>query len=173
MWSTWSSKAIDRTIEPKLGPTRGPEATSHNMFGLKGANGGEMPITRYFKMNIAFLGLKVQRVGVLVVKDQSDLLEIKKNTKLPGIIGWNLIRLVYQEFIKKHPVEVFNGFQCPQNVDPLLFSRLCVYYYTDIRPTVVSEVKEGDQSIWVRQPLLATELSEVEMEPQWYHMEIN
>ena len=29
------------------------------------------------------------------------------------------------------------------------------------------------QNIWVRQPLLATELFEVEVEPQWYCTEIN
>ena len=116
---------FDRHIKPNLGPTRGPEATSHNIFDLKGVSRGEIPINRYFKMDIAFLGLKVLKVRFLIVKDPSDLLEMK-NTKLPGIIWWNLIRLVYQEFIKKHPMEVINSFQCPQNVDPLLFSQLCV-----------------------------------------------
>ena len=95
-------------------------------------------------MDVAFLGLRVPRVGFLVVKDPSDLLQTKKKTKLPGIIGWNLVRLEYQEFINKYPVKVFDNFQCPQNIDPLLFSQLCVYYYTDIRPAVVTEVIEGD-----------------------------
>ena len=45
---------------------------------------------------------------------------------------------------KKYPIEVFDSFQSPQNVDPLLFSQLCVYYYTDIRQAVVNEVIEGD-----------------------------
>ena len=45
---------------------------------------------------------------------------------------------------QKYPVEVFIIFQCPQNIDPLLFSQLCVYYYTDVRPDVVNEVIEGD-----------------------------
>ena len=134
---------FDRNIKPKPGPSRGPEATSHNLFDLKGANGGKMSITRYFKMDIAFLGLKVPRVEFLVVKDPSDLLETKK-TKLPSIIRWNLIRLTYQEFIKKHPIEAFKIFQCPWNMDPLLFLQLCVYCYTDIRPAVVSGVKESD-----------------------------
>ena len=49
-----------------------------------------------------------------------------------------------QEFTKKYPTEVFNNFQWPQNVDPLLFSQLCVYYYTDIRLALVSDDKEGD-----------------------------
>ena len=90
-------------------------------------------------MDIAFLGLKVPRVEFLVVKDPSDLLVLEtKKTKQPGIIGCNLVKLVYQEFTKKHPTEVFSNFQCPHNVDPLLFSQLCVCYYTDIRPAVVS-----------------------------------
>ena len=44
------------------------------------------------------------KVEFLVVKDPSDLLQDKKKTKLPGIIGWNLIKLAYQEFIRKYPV---------------------------------------------------------------------
>ena len=77
------------------------------------------------------------------MKDPSDLLQTKRKTKLPGIIGWNLIKLAYQEFVK-YPVEVFNSFQCSQEIDPLLFFKLCVYYYTDIRPAVVNEITEGD-----------------------------
>ena len=121
---------FDQNIKPKLEPARGSEANLHNLFDLKGANGSDIPITKYFEMDVAFLGLRVPKVGFLVVKDPSDLLQTKKKTKLPGIIGWNLIKLAYQEFIKKYPVEVFNSFQCLQNVDPLLYSQLCVYYYT-------------------------------------------
>ena len=135
---------FDRIIKPKLGPAKGLEANLHNVFDLKGANGSDIPITRYFEMDVAFLGLRVPKVGFLVVKDPSDLLQTKKKTKLPGIIRWNLINLAYQEFVKKYPIEVFNSFQWPQNIDPLLFSQLCVYYYTDIRPAVVNEVTEGD-----------------------------
>ena len=135
---------FDQNIKPKLGPARGPETNLHNLFDLKGANGGDIPITKYIEMDVTFLGCRMQKVGFLVVKDPIDLLQTKKKTKLPGIISWNLIKLAYQEFIKKHPVEVYNSFQCPQNVDPLLYSQLCVYYYTDVRPVVVNEVIEGD-----------------------------
>ena len=72
------------------------------------------------------------------------MLKTKKKTKLPGTIGWNLIKLVYQDFVKKYQIEEFTSFQCPQNVDPLLFSQLCVYYYTEISPVVVNEVIESD-----------------------------
>ena len=46
-----------------------------------------------------------------------SVIETKKKTKLPGIVGCNLIWLAYQEFIKKHPVEVFYSLQYPQNVE--------------------------------------------------------
>ena len=59
---------FDQNIKPKLGPFRGPEATSHNLFDLKGVNGGDIPIMRYFEMDVAFLGLKVPKVGFLMVK---------------------------------------------------------------------------------------------------------
>ena len=135
---------FDWNIKPKLEPDRGSEANWHNLFDLKGANGGDIPITKYFEMDVAFLGLRVPKVGFLVVKDPSDLLQTRKKMKLPGIIDWNLIKLAYQEFIKKYPVEVFNNFQCPQHVDPLLFSQLCVYYYSDVGPAEVNKVIEGD-----------------------------
>ena len=135
---------FDWNIKPKLGPAIGPEANFHNLFDLKEANGGDIPITKYFEMDVSFLRPRVPEAGFLVVKDPSDLFQTKKKTKLPGIIGWNLIKLVYHEFIKRYPVEVFNSFQCPQNVDTLLFLQLFVYLYADVRPAVVNEVIEGD-----------------------------
>ena len=71
---------FDQNIKPKLGPTNGPEANSHNLFDLKGTNEGDIPITRYFEMYVAFLGLRVPKVGFLVVKHPSDLLQTKKKT---------------------------------------------------------------------------------------------
>ena len=58
---------FNQNIKPKQGPARGPQATSHNLFVLKGANEGNIPIMRYFKMDVAFLGLRVPKVGFLVV----------------------------------------------------------------------------------------------------------
>ena len=69
---------FDQNIKPKLEPAKGPEANLHNLFDLKGANGGDIPITKYFEMDVAFLGLRVPKVGFLVVKDPSDLLQTKK-----------------------------------------------------------------------------------------------
>ena len=76
-----------------------------------------------------------------MVKDPNELIETKKKTKLPSIIRWNLVKPTCQEFIKRYDIEVFNSFQCQQQIDPLLSSQLCVYYYTDINPAVVSETE--------------------------------
>ena len=64
---------FDQNIKPKLGQARGPEANLHNLFDLRGANGGDIPITKYFEMDVAFLGLRGPNGGFLVVKDPSDL----------------------------------------------------------------------------------------------------
>ena len=74
---------FDQNIKPKLEPASGPEANLHNLFDLKGANEGDIPVTKYFEMDVIFLGLRVPKVGCLVVKDPSDLLQTKKKSKLP------------------------------------------------------------------------------------------
>ena len=78
---------FDQSIKQKLGPARGLEVILHSLFDLKGANTGNIPITRYFEMNVAFLGLKVPKDGFCVAMDPSELLKTKKRTKLPGISG--------------------------------------------------------------------------------------
>ena len=45
---------------------------------------------------------------------------------------------------KKYLIAVFNSSQCPHNIDPLLFSQLCVYYCTDVKPSAGNELIEGD-----------------------------
>ena len=64
---------FDRNIKPKLGIAKGLEAISHNLFDLKGANGGEIPITRHFEMDITFPGLRVPKVGFLVVLSRTKM----------------------------------------------------------------------------------------------------
>ena len=54
---------LDQNIKCKLGTATGPETNLHNLFDLKGANEGDIPITKYFEMDVAFLGC--QRSGFL------------------------------------------------------------------------------------------------------------
>ena len=48
-------------------------------------------------------------------------------TRLPGIVGWNLIWLSYNVFVQKYGTTGFDSFMCPEGVNPLLFSQLCVF----------------------------------------------
>ena len=69
MVSLLQQSYFDQKIKPKLGPARRLEANLHNSFELKGANGGDIPIMKYFEMDVAFLGCRVPKAGFLIVKD--------------------------------------------------------------------------------------------------------
>ena len=45
----------------------------------------DIPITKYFEMDVAFLGLRGPNGGSLVVKDPSD----QEQTKKKGKLQWN------------------------------------------------------------------------------------
>ena len=47
------------------------------------------------ELDVNFLGLKVLNVGVPIVEELNKFLDNKHQTKLQGIIGWNLIWFVY------------------------------------------------------------------------------
>ena len=61
------------------------------------------------------------------------MLDKEYQTKLPGIIGWNLILLSYNVFIEKYGTAGFDLFMCPEGANPLLFSQLCIFHYSDIQ----------------------------------------
>ena len=81
------------------------------------------------------MGLKVPKVGVLITEEPNQVLDKKHQTRLPGIIGWNLIWLSYDVFIKKYGTTGFDSFICPEGVNPLLFSQLCVYHHSNVQKT--------------------------------------
>ena len=140
MWQTY----FNRYFRPWLGPTEGAEAEEHNLFDLKSANGGGMLLFRYVELYVEFLGLKVPRVRFLVTKNPNEVLDPEHKTRLPSIVGWNLVRLAYEEFTKKHNPIVFENFECLEGVEHLLFSQLCIYYYVDKVPAVVHEIEAED-----------------------------
>ena len=91
-----------------------------------------MPIKMYTKLDLTLLGLKVPNVGILIAEEPNQVLDKKYQTRLPGIVGWNLIWLSYNVFVKKCGTTGFNSFVCPEGVNPLLFSQLCNFYYSNI-----------------------------------------
>ena len=66
-------------------------------------------------------------------------------------MGWNLVNLAYQEFLKKYNIDVFEDFECPDGVIPLLFSQLCIYYYTDVVPAVVNKIQDKDGLVYTKE----------------------
>ena len=85
----------------------------------------------YTELDINFLGLKVLNVSILVVEDPSLVPDKKHQSKLPGIVGWNLIWLSYNTFVEKYGPSGFDSLVCLEGVNPLLFFQLCVYYHSN------------------------------------------
>ena len=111
--------------------SQGELSKAHSLFKLSAANNGVMLVSRYFKADINLLGFRVPKVGFLVVKDPNTLLEPQHATRLPGVIGCNLIHLGCKEFGKLHGFECFKNFQCPSSVHPVVFSQFCTFFHQE------------------------------------------
>ena len=116
----------------KIKLATGEKPNAHNLFKITVANNGQMPIKMHTEFRSYFLGLKVLNVGMLVAEEPNQVLDKKHQTKLPGIVGWNLIQLSYNMFVQKYGTTGFDSFMCPERVNPLLFSQLCIFHYSDI-----------------------------------------
>ena len=76
-----------------LGPAEGAMAKAHNLSDSKSANGGGIPLSKYLELGIEFLGLKVSRVRSLITQNLNEVLNPEHKTRLPSIVGWNLVWL--------------------------------------------------------------------------------
>ena len=103
---------------------------AHNLFNLKGVGGTQVPLSRYFTADIKVGGITVPDVEILVKTNRQ--LETSKGikTKLPCIIGCNLLKIAVTQFIKDYGEEALRLFECLKDLDPLFFSCLLLYYYS-------------------------------------------
>ena len=122
---------FEKHLLPKIQEATGEKAEAHQLFHLTVANNGQLPVKMYTELDINFPGLKVTNVGVLIVDDPTQVLDKKHQTKLPGIVGWNLIWLSYNTFVEQYGASGFDSFVCPEGVNPLLFSQLCVFHHSN------------------------------------------
>ena len=60
---------FNKYILPLLHGTVEELAEAHLLFRLSAANNQDMPVTKYFEVNISILGFQIPSVGFLVVKD--------------------------------------------------------------------------------------------------------
>ena len=116
-------------IQPLLNKSSSKMAEAHSLFRLSAANNEIMPVSKYFEANVTLMGFQIPWVGFLVVKDLNVLLEPQHNTQLPGVIGYNLIRLGCEEFGRSFGFEAFEEFCCLESVHPVVFSQLCSHYH--------------------------------------------
>ena len=120
---------FEQGILPHIKPADGEKAEAHQLFQLTAANNGKLSISMYVELDLDFLGIVMPKVGVLITKEPNKFLETCHKTKLPGVVGWNLIKLAYEVFVKNYGVLCLENFDCPTGVSPLLFSQLCLYYH--------------------------------------------
>ena len=120
---------FEQEILPHIKPADGEKANAHQLFQLTAANNGKLPVSMYVELDLDFLGIVVPKVGVLITQEPNELLESCHKTKLPGVVGWNLIKLAYQVFVKNYGILCLDNFDCPTGVSPLLFSQLCIYHH--------------------------------------------
>ena len=104
---------FNQHLLPKIKLAMSAKANTHQLFNLTVTNDGQLLVKMYTKLDITFLGLKVLNVGVLVVEDPSQVLDKKHQSKLPGIVGWNLVWLSYNAFLEKYGTSGFSSFTCP------------------------------------------------------------
>ena len=89
---------ICKHILPLLQSPAGDLTEAHSLFKLFATKNEVMPLLKYFKADVTFLGFRVPRVGFLVVKDPNILLDPQHSTQLLGVIGCNLIKPGCEEF---------------------------------------------------------------------------
>ena len=105
-----------------------------------------MPVSRYFEANVTLLGFTILHVGFLVVKDPNTLLKPQHSTKLPGVIGCNLIYLGCEEFGRVYGFKAFEEFHCPSNIHPVVFSQMCSFYHQGTKLSASAQTQAASQT---------------------------
>ena len=88
----------------------------------------ENPCFHVCRIRFGFFGHCCATSGVLITQEPKELLDTYHKTKLPGVIGWNLIKLAYKVFVQKYGELCLENFVCPIGVSSLLFSQLFVFH---------------------------------------------
>ena len=101
MVSLMSQDHFNRYFRLQLGPAEGSVVDAHYSLDLTSASGGDRPLSRYVELDAEFLGLQLPRVRFLIARTPNKVMDPECRSRLPGIVGWNLIKLVYQSFLKK------------------------------------------------------------------------
>ena len=116
---------------------------ANNLFNLKGVGENQVPLSRYFTCDITIKGMVIPDVGVLVKSDRILTTSKGVKTKVPTIIGCNMFKHAARKFIQYYGETALELFECPKEIDPLFFSCVELYYFSERdRKTTASSFKE-------------------------------
>ena len=120
-------------LASSITPMAGDKVNAHQLFNLKGVEDGQVPLSKYFEMDVEIRGFKIPQVGFLVKKDNAPLLDSKgKSSRLPAIAGCNLIRLGMEEFIQTYTaIHHLSCLNAQKTSTHYSFQLFCVYFYTE------------------------------------------
>ena len=120
-------------IKPLIADTQSGVADAHSLFNLKGASENNIPLSKYFTCDINIGRMTIPEVGILIKTDRQLTTSKGTKTRLPVIVGCNLFRLATLKFIRDYGEEVLKLLECPFEVDPLFFSCILLYYYSELQ----------------------------------------
>ena len=52
---------------------------------------------------------------------------------------------------QKYNTDAFENSECPDGINSLFFSQLCIYNYADVVPAVVNEIQEEDGQVYTQE----------------------
>lgn len=74
---------------------------------LRAANGLQIPYLGYLEVDVHILGRTLKKMGILVVQDSSDPYTKTQKSKVPGLLGMNVISQCYNELFQQHGSALF------------------------------------------------------------------
>ena len=87
----------------------------------------------------------VPDVGVLVKTDRILTTSKGVKTKVPVIIGCNVFKHAARKFIQDYGETAIELFECPKEIDPLFFSCVELYYFSEHdRKTMAPSLEERE-----------------------------
>ena len=122
---------FEECLKSKIPEPQPGGINAHNLFNLKGIGENQVPLNRYFTCDITIGGMVLPDVGVLVKTDRILTTSKGVKTKVPVIIGCNVFKHAARKFIQDYRETALELFECPKEIDPLFFSCVELYYFSE------------------------------------------
>ena len=136
---------FEECLKSKIPEPQPGGINAHNLFNLKGVGENQVPLNRYFTCDITIRGMVVPDVGVLVKTDRILTTSKGVKTKVPVIIGCNVFKHAARKFIQDYGETALKLFECPKEIDPLFFSCVELYYFSEHdHKTTAPSSEEGE-----------------------------